>query len=212
MIDDNLTSALEQPASWFVSGPARGRGTSDPVYIFQVDFLNRIKALVICVASHNLQFLSNCEALAKKTNMSTERFSAGPVSLHLGAVTAPPGALRHHGLGAAGGLGDVFLLLSLGADEQHHHDDDEHREEEPHQDADDQHEAVVTAVSVADLTGEDPFGEDLPLRARPPLGAGVQGDVQDVGAAVVAHADVLDNVRHVVGRPPDAPWTLWKPV
>ena len=116
--------------------------------------------------------------------------------------------MRHHGLGAAGGPGDVFLLLSLGPDEQHDHDDDEDGEEQPHEDADDQHESVVPVVSLVDLLGDLPLGEDLPLRARPPLGPGVQGDVQDVGSPVVAHADLLDDVRHVVGRPPDASSTL----
>lgn len=123
--------------------------------------------------------------------------------LHLGAVVAA-GDSRHHWLRAARAARYVLLLVPLGPDQQRHHDAEEHGEEQPDHDADDQHQPVVGAVLLpVDLPRHHALGDDVPLRARLPLAAAaVQRDVQDVGAAIVAHADLVDHVRdfgHVRG-------------
>lgn len=119
--------------------------------------------------------------------------------LHLGAVVAA-GDSRHHRLCAARVARYVLLLLAPGSDQQRHHDGNEHGEEQPDHDANDQHQPVVAAVLLpVDLPRHDALGDDLPLWARLPLAAAaaVQRNVQDVGAAIVAHADLVYHVRSV---------------
>lgn len=119
--------------------------------------------------------------------------------------------LRYHGLSAAGLLGCI-RLVSLGPDEKHHHNDEEHREEQSNKEADDQHQTVITVLSLVDLTRDNPFGEDLTLWTRLPLAAAVQGDVEDVGPPVVIHPDVLHDVWNVIGRSSGAMPVLWNDV
>lgn len=117
--------------------------------------------------------------------------------LHLGAVAAA-GDSRHHWLRAARAARYVFLLLPPGSDQQRHHDGDQHGEEQPHHDADGQHQPVVATVLLpVDFARHEALGDDRPLRARLPLAAAVQRDVQDVGAAIVAYSDLVYNVRNV---------------
>lgn len=118
--------------------------------------------------------------------------------LHLRAVVAA-GDSRHHWLRAARVARYVLLLLPPGSDQQRHHDGDEDGEEQPDHDADDQHQPVVAAVLLpVDLPRHDALGDDLPLRTRLPLvAAAVQCNVQDVGAAIVAHADLVYHVWDV---------------
>lgn len=130
--------------------------------------------------------------------------------LDLWAVTATE-SLCYHGLSAAGLFGCIFLL-SLGPDEHHHHDDEEHREEQSDKEANDQHQAFVTVVPLVELTGDDAFGEDLPLRTRLPLATAVQRDVEDVGPTIVIHPDIFHYVWHIIGWSSAAMANLWNHV
>lgn len=121
------------------------------------------------------------------------------VWLNLGAVVAAAGRDSHHHWLRAARVAWYVLLLPPGSDQQRYHNGDEHGEEQPDHDADDQHQPVVAAVLLpVDLPRHDALGDDVPLRARLPLAAAaVQRNVQDVSAAIVAHADLVYHVRNV---------------
>lgn len=148
----------------------------------------------------------------KTKTLSTETPQSSVGWLHLRAIAAAvvaaaaaAGDPRHHWLRAARAARYVLLLLPPGPDQQHHHDGDEHGEEQPDHDADDQHQPVAGVLLLVDLPRHDALGDDLPLRVRLLLAAApVQRDVQDVGATIVAHADLVYHIRHVRGRAPGA--------
>lgn len=168
-------------------------------------FLNRIKALVICVALTTIfNFYLNVRHLQNKSN----HYKWAVCLLDLWAVTVTVD-LRRHGFRTARVLGHVLLFL-LRTDHQHHHNDEENREEQPDNDADDQHKSVVTAVSLVELAGDYPCGKNFPFLACPLLGAAVERDVKDVGAAVVVPTNLFYYVWHIRGRSFGAMLALWK--